>query len=88
MPVKAIKLHELRQIVGQYDCSIRKRTKEWEVVDLTAGKWICGFATISGRVVKVVYVRNFERLINRKRQEQGIAVKIAGQIHTQGEANE
>lgn len=67
MPAKTVKFHVFERTVKSFDCSIRKTTNEWEVVDNLDGSWICGFATVSGREVKITYVKNFEKLIRVKR---------------------
>ena len=68
MSSKTIKIHVFERMVRKAGCSVRKTTNEWEVIDDSDGKWVCGFATVSGREVKVVYVKNFEKLIANKRR--------------------
>lgn len=68
MAEKTIKLHAFRRLVRTFDCSLRKTTKEWEVIDDTDGEWVSSFATVSGRSVKVSYVRHFLKQIEQKRK--------------------
>ncbi len=69
MSPKTIKLHEFDRIVREHNCSIQKTTKEWAVVDNSDGAWVCGFGTVGGREVKIPYVKNFQKQINKKRME-------------------
>jgi hypothetical protein len=62
-----MKLPEFQRLVGSYDCQIVKTAKEWEVRDCTDGMRISGFATVSGREVKPVYIKQFLKVINSKR---------------------
>ena len=70
MGARTVKLHEFEKAVRLQNCSIRKTTKEWEVIDNTDGKWVCGFATVGGREVKAPYLKNFQKLIQQKRTAQ------------------
>ena len=62
-----LKFHEFRRLVGSYGCEIVKTTKEWEVSDRQDKARISGFATVSGREVKPIYVRQFLKVIKNKR---------------------
>ena len=62
-----IKLAEFKRLVGSYDCQIAKTSKEWEVRDSTDGMRISGFATVSGREVKPVYIKQFLKSVKSKR---------------------
>jgi len=62
-----ISLREFQALVKSWDCSIVKTTKEWEVKDNQDNMWVSGFATISGRYVKVIYIRKFLKAIRKKR---------------------
>ncbi len=62
-----IKLPEFKRLVGSYHCQIVKTTKEWEVRDCTDGMRVSGFATVSGREVKPVYVKQFLKALKTKR---------------------
>jgi hypothetical protein len=77
MTAKTVKMREFEQLVRSWNCTARKTTKEWEVIDNLDGKWICGFATVSGREVKVSYVRNFTKQIQEKRNDEKAAKKKA-----------
>ena len=62
-----MKFPDFKRLVSSYQCQIVKTTKEWEVRDLTDGMRISGFATISGREVKPVYIKQFLKAIRSKR---------------------
>lgn len=70
MPTRTIKLREFQKLVRDWNCSVQKTTKEWEVVDDGDGNWVCGFATVKGREVKISYLKNFEKEIRKKRAQQ------------------
>lgn len=80
MGAKTIKLHEFAKILRNHNCSFQKTTKEWEVVDNVDGRWVCGFATVAGREVKVSYVKNFLKEITERRKEQDKAETNEGKL--------
>jgi len=67
MAAKTIPLRKFEAEVRSWRCSIVKTAKEWEIVDDTDGSWITGFATVSGRAVKLPYLKLFLKLIKEKR---------------------
>jgi hypothetical protein len=67
MPARTVKMRDFQRIVRSYNCSIRKTTKEWEVIDNIDGQWVCGFGTVSGREIKEPYGKNFLKLMTDKR---------------------
>jgi len=62
-----ISLREFEALVKSWDCSPVKTTKESEVRDNRDGMRISGFATVSGRQVKPIYVKKFLKAIKAKR---------------------
>lgn len=67
MNAKLIKLREFEALVNRWNCSIVKTKKDWAVYDDVDGMWVSGFATVSGREVKMPYVNLFEKKIREKR---------------------
>lgn len=63
-----ISLRNFEAHVRTWHCSVRKRTKEWDIIDTVDGQWISSFATIKGRYVKAFYLDSFLKKINAKRQ--------------------
>jgi hypothetical protein len=64
-----LEFRKFEKLVRSYNCRTNKTTREWEVADCTDGKWVCSFATVSGRAVKRFYVDQFERLVRQKRAQ-------------------
>ncbi len=62
-----ISLRNFEALVKTWRCSVRKRAKEWDIVDLNDGCWISSFATIKGRYVKAFYLDVFLKKIKAKR---------------------
>jgi hypothetical protein len=62
-----MKLPEFKRLIGSYQCKIIKTTKEWEVRDSIDDMRISGFATMSGREVKPIYIKQFLKAIKDKR---------------------
>ncbi len=67
LSAKLVELRDFETLTKNWKCSIVKTKKEYAVYDDIDGKWVSGFATVSGRKVKEPYVKLFEKKIRAKR---------------------